>query len=208
MEPASHLEFWITCEFCSTKNPFDHVTCKNCFNSLGIKSETSKELTINELNDALKNYDHEKKIDDNLNEAYLQIPESFCKINMLYFKGSINGVLLNIFIDTGAQMTIMSQNIAKLCELEDMIDKKYTGEAVGVGTQHILGKIHLAEISIEDQGIVLPCSFTILDTDNIDVIFGLDMLLSHGIILDMKEKNMKINRIVVPFLNDNEIGSK
>ena len=99
----------------------------------------------------------------------------------------------------------MSKNIAKLCKLEDLIDKKYTGEAVGVGTQNIIGKILLAEISIDQYGIVIPCSFSILDTDNIDVIFGLDMLLSHGIILDMKEKNMKINSIIVPFLNDNEI---
>ena len=205
MAATNDLEFWITCEYCSTKNPFDHVTCKGCFNDLSVKSQTNKMLTMTELDNALKNYDHEKRIDDNFNDAYSQIPESFCKINMLYFKGSINDVPLSIFIDTGAQMTIMSKNIAKLCKLEDLIDKKYTGEAVGVGTQNIIGKIHLAEISIDQYGIVIPCSFSILDTDNIDVIFGLDMLLSHGIILDMKEKNMKINSIIVPFLNDNEI---
>ncbi len=197
----AQLEFWNLCPVCSNKNPVDYTICNKCFSELNTSTQQNKKIDMTQLKMAIDKYDHDKRIENNYLEAYNHIPESLCTINMLYFKGTINNVLLNIFVDTGAQMTIMSRKTAKKCQLEHLIDTRYEGEARGVGTQKITGKIHLAELLIDDQGLVLPCSFTILDKQDIDVIFGLDMLLSHGIILNLKNKTMNISGINIPFIN-------
>ncbi len=41
-----------------------------------------------------------------------------------------------------------------------LVDKRYAGMAVGVGSCKILGKIHAADIEIE--GKFLTCSFTVI----------------------------------------------
>ena len=66
-------------------NFFDKAIYENPKNDLAYFNRAITLEKIGEHKDALKNYDHEKRIDDNFNDAYSQIPESFCKINMLYF---------------------------------------------------------------------------------------------------------------------------
>ena len=51
------------------------------------------------------------------------------------------------------------------------------GMAVGVGSSKILGRIHIADLEI--GGTVLPCSFTVLEDNKVDLLFGLDNLKRH-----------------------------
>ena len=97
-------------------------------------------------------------------------------------------------------MTIMTYEFCEKLGLLDLIDTRFKSTAYGVGKQDIVGKIHYQEIDIEDKGISLPCSFSILKHMDVDIIFGLDMLISHGIQLDLKHKCMRIGSICIEFI--------
>jgi len=61
---------------------------------------------------------------------------------MLYVNLEVNGVAVKAFVDSGAQMTIMTQEFAERCYLTRLIDKRFEGVARGVGTSKIIGQIH------------------------------------------------------------------
>ena len=57
------------------------------------------------------------------------------------------------------------------------MDTRFAGMAVGVGTSRILGRVHACDMEI--QGTRLPCSFTVLEDNKVDLLFGLDNLKRH-----------------------------
>ena len=183
------------CSNCTFLNPSALTKCEMC--SLPLTNNIDLEKSLSE---ALETIKKDQKIEENYKRAYDIIPESFFPVKMLYFNCSVNGFPTKAFIDTGAQITIMNYNFAKKIEMTHLIDTKFKGEAVGVGKQKIYGKIHLLDIELVEKGVNLPCSFTILKRMDIDIIFGLDMLLSHGIILDLRNKCMLIGDIIIKFV--------
>jgi DNA damage-inducible protein 1 len=138
-------------------------------------------------------------IDDNYALAMDIIPESFIPVKMLYIKCKINNTELDIFIDTGAQVSIMSLSLAKQLGIDYLIDHFCEGKVVGVGTKEIVGKIHYIDIQLENFN--LPCSFTIIDNDNLKIMLGLNTMLSTGCILDLKNKKMIFNNYEIKFLD-------
>ena len=58
---------------------------------------------------------HQNNIDKNYEFANEYIPETFGHINMLYINITINKVPIQALVDTGAQMTIISQSLAEKC---------------------------------------------------------------------------------------------
>ena len=110
--------------------------------------ELSKDPMNPEYQRLLEERINQENIDKNLDFANEYLPEAFGHITMLYIKASINKVPINAFVDTGAQSTIMSQSLAERCGLMRLVDKRQAGQAVGVGSCKILGKVHAAEIEI------------------------------------------------------------
>ncbi|CAN0133515.1 unnamed protein product, partial [Hapterophycus canaliculatus] len=119
----------------------------------------------------------------------------------------INGVRVKSFVDSGAQSTIMSAVCAERCGLMRLVDRRFHGEARGVGTGKILGRIHMAQIKIGDHH--FPCSFTILETSDVEFLFGLDMLKRHLCVIDLRKGVLALGSAgaAVPFLSEKDLPS-
>ncbi len=110
-------------------------------------------------------------IDDNMAAALEFSPESFASVIMLYVDCQLNGVPLKCFVDSGAQMTIISYQCAERCGLARLIDTRWRGMARGVGSARILGRIHLTTMKLGNT--YLDCSLSVLDAPDMELILGL-----------------------------------
>ncbi|XP_006887361.1 PREDICTED: protein DDI1 homolog 1 [Elephantulus edwardii] len=147
----------------------------------------------------------QQNVEENMNIAMEEAPESFGQVVMLYINCKVNGHPLKAFVDSGAQMTIMSQACAERCNIIRLVDRRWAGIAKGVGTQRILGRIHLAQIQIE--GDYLQCSLAILEEQPMDMLLGLDMLKRHQCSIDLKKNVLVIGTTgtQTPFLPEGEL---
>ena len=86
-----------------------------------------------------------------------------------------------------------------------LLDTRFAGMAMGVGSSRILGRIHLADMEI--GGVLLQCSFTVLEDNKVDLLFGLDNLKRHQCCIDLVQNKLHIKNgeISVDFLSDGDI---
>merc|ERR1712004_384648 len=109
----------------------------------------------------------QKNIDHNMELAMEASPESFGTVIMLYINCKVNGHDVKAFVDSG-----------------------WAGIAKGVGTQKILGRVHMAQIQIEQE--YLTSSFSILEAQPMDILLGLDMLKKHQCTIDLRKNCLMI----------------
>jgi len=131
-----------------------------------------------------------ENVNANMQTAMEYNPAAFAEVYMLYINCLVNGHPVKAFVDSGAQMTIMSKACAERCGIVRLIDQRWQGMAVGVGKQKIIGRVHMGQMQIEN--VFLPTSFTILEQQPMDILLGLDMLKRHQCCIDLKKNCLLI----------------
>ena len=122
--------------------------------------------TMKEIQELIR----KSNVQQNMEMAMEYNPESFGRVIMLYIPVKINGVTVKAFVDSGAQVTIMSAKCAEKCGLLRLIDERYRGTLKGVGTSESLGRIHATSLNIGNANI--PCSMTVSKGMDIEFLLG------------------------------------
>merc|ERR1711981_150523 len=99
----------------------------------------------------------------------------------------------------------MSKDMAEKVQLDNIIDERFAGMAVGVGTQKIVGKVHYCQLEISQQ--FFHCSFSILEGQKMDIILGLDFLKRHQASIDLQKGALVLpaSNVHARFLNESEL---
>jgi DNA damage-inducible protein 1 len=170
------------------------------------KNEENRRIAANpdgeEAQNALAERIRLENIQANMEMAMEEFPESFGRVVMLYVDLEINGNRIKAFVDSGAQSTIMSVACAERCGLMRLVDTRYAGEARGVGTAKILGRVHIAQMKIGET--FFPISLTVLEKNDVDFLLGLDMLKRYRCQIDLSENCLRMDsgRASVSFLSE------
>jgi len=179
------------------------------------ETEFKKNQAIMKLNDDPFDVEAQKQIEEmvrmeNVNANHEQAieynPEAFASVIMLYVDCEVNGVEVKAFVDSGAQITIMSQICAQRLGLMRLIDRRYQGMAKGVGTSKILGRVHAAQMKM--GGMHITISINVLEDDSMEFLFGLDNLRRHQMCIDLKDNMLKCDNMKVPFLSEGDLPKR
>lgn len=102
-------------------------------------------------------------------------------------------------------MTFMSSACAERCSIMRLLDHRWAGIAKGVGTQKIVGRVHVVQIQIGND--FLPSSFSVMEDQPMDLVLGLDMLKRHQCCIDLKKNVLRIGTTgtETPFLAESEL---
>lgn len=154
---------------------------------------------------------HQTEIENQYREMMQEYPEAMGRILMLYIEAKVNGTSIQAFVDSGAQSTIMSLKCAKACGIDHLIDTRFEGMAVGVGTGKILGRIHIVSLQIGNS--YFPCTVTIMEKmgqEEMDFLLGLDMLKRHTCQIDLEHGVLRFKLgagqyMATPFLHEKDL---
>lgn len=150
---------------------------------------------------------HQKNVDESLAAVQEYEPELLIPVHMLYIEMEVNGHFIKVFVDTGAQMTIMLRETAVNFGLIRWMDKRYKGIARGVGSAEILGKIHNANMRLGGQQLTGP--ITVLDQKQGPLmILGLDFMKRHRCVIDVFNNKFtvgSVDNLQLSFLPESQI---
>jgi len=87
-------------------------------------------------------------------------------------------------VDTGAFMSIMATTVVRELGIMHLVNGSETYKTASGVVTHALGRID--DIPVKVGGVQCIMTFMVVDTDNYDVLFGLDFLIKIGAIVDVE----------------------
>ncbi len=142
----------------------------------------------------------QRNIQENMEAAIEFAPENFGRVVMLYIPIKVNGIVVNALVDSGAASTIMSETCAERCGVMRLVDRRFATVAIGIGTQKVIGKVHLSTVQI--GGDMLTASFQVLQSQTEDMLLGLDMLRRHQVQLSLSMFVFQYGRVPLCLLGN------
>lgn len=145
--------------------------------------------------------------------ALLQVPCAFQikEVNPT-LKNSNKITPVSAFVDTGAQVTVVSKAACIKAGLLHLLDRRYAGHATGVGQCRVLGRIPANSLQLFLGSSFPPFlgpAITVLEstgTEGVDLLLGLDFLRDHKATLSLDQEEMILGSmdsdtpVVIPFI--------
>lgn len=104
---------------------------------------------------------------------------------MVYVPCEIGDVAVEMMVDTGAQMSVISAPLAQRFGLMSHLDSSHQGVASGVGQARILGKLRGVPVKL---GLVeFALDFSVLGIDEPLLMLGLDQMRRFKCIVDLEK---------------------
>ena len=101
----------------------------------------------------------------------------------------------------------ISQTAAEHCNIMHLVDRRWEGTAIGLGTKKVIGRVHTTQIQIGNHILFSP--FSVLKENDtcksiLEVIIGLDLLQHYQCSIDLKNNVLVIGSVgaEMPFLPD------
>ena len=95
-----------------------------------------------------------------------------------------NNVCVEMMVDTGAESSVISSELAKTLGLDKNIDRSHWGVAAGVGRARIIGKIR--NVIATFGHVEFDMEFIVLDVPEKMLILGMDQLRKYNVIIDLQ----------------------
>jgi hypothetical protein len=102
----------------------------------------------------------------------------------------INGFSVPAVIDTGAQMSIISEACVKRCHLHKNMETRFFGKAVGVGKSDIIGRVNYMPLRIGPLN--FKSRLSVLRESRVDMLIGMDLLNKFQCEINIPENCMKL----------------
>lgn len=151
--------------------------------------------------------------------SLLEIP---CMVLNRQSSNHNEGCGINSFVDTGAQVTVMSLEAAERCGLRDDIDEQFSGRATGVGgSTRIVGRLYNVALLLGTDGKVtsrpvkVVCRNVIVIEETfsmpgLDLLLGLDLLTELNASVCLRDRTLSVQQIdhgvfsqrKIPFVSD------
>lgn len=114
-------------------------------------------------------------------------PSNFTEDNgMLHVACEIGEHEIDMLVDTGAQMSVISEQLAAQLGLLSGLDRRFQGIANGVGQAKILGKVW--DVPVKLGHIEFSLNFSVLSTQQHIILLGLDLMRQFKCLVDLERK--------------------
>jgi predicted aspartyl protease len=102
----------------------------------------------------------------------------------LHLLVEINNYIVEGLVDTGASMSVMAVVVVRELGMMHLVTGSETYKTASRVITQVLGRID--EIPVKVRGVQCTMTFMVVNTDNYDVLLGLDFLIKIGAIVDVE----------------------
>jgi len=110
----------------------------------------------------------------------------------LHLAMEVNNYLVEGLVDIGASMSVMAAAVVRELGLMHLVSGSETYKTTSRAVTQALGRID--EVPIKVGGVQCTMTFMVVDTDNYDVLLGLDLLIKIGAIVDVEQGLIQVRR--------------